>query len=1722
MLKGVFRSFAGARRNCWYLPRRPRWQHWITTGHLLGRLWLALPTLFLSAAPTSLRADIYIYRGDQAGFLDDSNSWIDSNTGMPGVPGPGDTAHFMDAAAASGNLAVGVLLMDSGLTLTGASFTAGEVDGRLFLQSSSLTVQNAGGLNLAEVHIDSGSQITAQADTSGNVQMQGGAFMAQGNYGPPQAAFPFGGFLNVTSGGSAAILGNALINMGALSVVDGPTSTLSVGDTLSLDNGGFDVQNGGTLSCGAAIVGPDIPAAGGFNNAANVYVTDSGSQWTVKGLLQVGLFATAPGPRAQVAVLNGATLTAQGLDLGVGVQGPADVVAGTGLFGEPPATSGGTMIVNGPIRVGLAAANGATLGINDGSHFQMTSAAPLQMGVMAGSSGRVSVSGPDTVADFGAAPINVGVAGQGVFSVSGANPFTSGPVQIALEATSGQGPQGASGIYVQDPGTSWTIDGPLTVGVAGNGAVSVTTGARLLVSGGTNTLALAAQPGSRGTASVSGAGSKLTGEGNLIIGAGGSGSLAVDNGGELSILGSNIVLGRDQQSSGNLTLSGTTTKYGFGGKLAIGPAGSGTLDIENGFQLDESSDSLRLGEAARSSGTVEVRGAGSLFKSSDGNIGLLGTGNLLMEDGGMLQSSGDMTLGVMAGGTGNATLTGTGASWTMAGSLIAGAQGDPDPSGQQGVGNITLTNGASLVVNGPQFVLGQNAGGIGNLRAAGNGTQLSFAGQILYVGQSGVGDLELTDGAQFGVPSNGGTPSPNTNGVATCVAVSVGGPPGPTNVVGAQAGTIGLVTVSGGNTFWGINGSLIVGQQGTADQVAQGTVLIRDGASVSASGSYVTLGQQAFGRGRLILQGSGSSLAGSATLEIGRHGDGTLELWDGASNSFPSPILGCLPGSSGTLRVMGSSTDNTPSTFESLGSITMGGQSTGNVQVLQGGLLLSSGRAVIGRDGTAYGRVTVSDAGSAWRHASPGSDAGPGLMIVGETGTGSLQITNSGLCQSDTLAIGGQAGGFGLVQVAGLGSKATFKALFLGSEQGSSNAPADSGLGHGVLQISGGGIVEVNPSSGLSAVIEVASPTGGTNQIQLDTGGQLLAPQTTLLLGGVGESLLNLGPGSAVDTAAGIIGSGLGAARVSLQGSGLASAAWSLLSKPGLTNRLVVDGSGPGTLLVQEQAQVLLPPSKAGVIIGAGQSGDLEVQGEGAKLDAFDAPLILGSGSQPGTVTISGGGQVRVGAVNLNGPQGTTLTVKDNGSMLTASQSLLVSSGSSLTVDAKGLVSASGTLSIQHASVTVLGDGDIDVGPQLSFLGQTIARTGFGQLRVFSGTSQTGAATGQTAVTVDRSAVSISQTLSLRSQLVLKKSPPFFDKASLVTVQLINGGITVAPGPTAPPNAVLVNAGGLVTGIGLIVGPSGSAHVLIYRNGGQCDLLPYSFIANPVTPSAPSSLSGQVPVAGLLSTASSIQRPLAASPPSSTNITSTLFIDGDFQQATNGILNVTIIGPNPVIDFGVLGVAGTITLGGKLNLNFANGFAPRRGQSFQLVNASAPPVGKFDSIQVTGLTPDFQYKLSSDNSGSLSLAALNDGVATSPPMLAIQPVNSHQLQISWLDSVTGFSLQSTTNLLQGPWIDVSPASNPLTISPDLPARFFRLKRAGESGTAGQQITIRTGGFELGGFELSWPTNAGYVLQSTTNLNTGPWLSVPIADNPIVIAPTGPFQFFRLMTSATAP
>lgn len=74
-------------------------------------------------------------------------------------------------------------------------------------------------------------------------------------------------------------------------------------------------------------------------------------------------------------------------------------------------------------------------------------------------------------------------------------------------------------------------------------------------------------------------------------------------------------------------------------------------------------------------------------------------------------------------------------------------------------------------------------------------------------------------------------------------------------------------------------------------------------------------------------------------------------------------------------------------------------------------------------------------------------------------------------------------------------------------------------------------------------------------------------------------------------------------------------------------------------------------------------------------------------------------------------------------------------------------------------------------------------------------------------------------------------------------------------------------------------------------------------------------------------------------------------------------------------------VNGALTLGGTLELNFTNGYAPRAGDALDLITSTLV-TGAFATTTITGLAPGFDFTLAPNGAGGVRLTAVNDAVAT--------------------------------------------------------------------------------------------------------------------------------------------
>jgi hypothetical protein len=69
-----------------------------------------------------------------------------------------------------------------------------------------------------------------------------------------------------------------------------------------------------------------------------------------------------------------------------------------------------------------------------------------------------------------------------------------------------------------------------------------------------------------------------------------------------------------------------------------------------------------------------------------------------------------------------------------------------------------------------------------------------------------------------------------------------------------------------------------------------------------------------------------------------------------------------------------------------------------------------------------------------------------------------------------------------------------------------------------------------------------------------------------------------------------------------------------------------------------------------------------------------------------------------------------------------------------------------------------------------------------------------------------------------------------------------------------------------------------------------------------------------------------------------------------------------------------------------LALNFSQWFAPKEGDTFTFLSAIGGVNGTFDSVEISGLAPGFEYEITILD-GQVTLEALNDGTHLLPLFL---------------------------------------------------------------------------------------------------------------------------------------
>ncbi|MCL2761012.1 MAG: autotransporter-associated beta strand repeat-containing protein, partial [Desulfuromonadales bacterium] len=447
-----------------------------------------------------------------------------------------------------------------------------------------------------------------------------------------------------------------------------------------------------------------------------------------------------------------------------------------------------------------------------------------------------------------------------------------------------------------------------------------------------------------------------------------------------------LQLGDGVSSATNGSIIGNVTNNGT---LAFDPA-SGTI-ITNSGVISGTGDvnqigagtalltgvNIYIGTTNIDAGTLALSGTGSIALSSgvadDGTFDISGTTSGASIT--TLSGSGTVNLGAQ-------TLTLTAANDTFSGSISDGGAGGgltlnggaetltstSSYSGNTAInlGALTISDAGSVSDN--TGYIGQNSGNNGTVTVDGsNGGAIWMNSGWLYVGNSGIGKLNITDG---GTVSN------------TFVGY-----------IGNNTDSTGTVTVSGTASTWMTNG-LLIGNYGI------GSMSITAGGTVSNS-SYGNIGDMAGSQGTVTVDGTGSTWTNSDYLDIGAWGTGTLSITNGGSVSNLSSDIGDVSGSQGTVTV-----DGVGSTWTNFSVLSIGTYSTGTLSITNGGTV-SSLDGYIGFNTGALGVVTVDGMGSTWATST---------IDVGFSGTGTLTISDNGKVSTNGVAVGVN-GGIGVINI---------------------------------------------------------------------------------------------------------------------------------------------------------------------------------------------------------------------------------------------------------------------------------------------------------------------------------------------------------------------------------------------------------------------------------------------------------------------------------------------------------------------------------------------------------------------------------------------------------------------------------------------------------------------------------------------------------------------------------
>lgn len=922
------------------------------------------------------------------------------------------------------------------------------------------------------------------------------------------SAWKSGAGLTIGGGGNASV---SVTNHGLLSA-KGPFDVVGqnagVTGTVTVDNatwteagslnigqsgtGAVTIQNNGSLSVGTDFLLGSFTGSYSSTGQGTLLIQSGGTVTTGGGVSDVGGNQGSSGTLTVTGAASLLNITG-GLDIAASGTGVASVLNGGRIVTSGTQISNGQTLTFGDI-IGQGTSTHGTLTL-DGLGSSYTEGGGLTVG-----QGGTAVV---TVAD-GAALTTNGQYGSTV----GANVGASGTVTL--------------GGTLAGSGGTWSDSGSLQIGAQGAGFVTVRNASSLGIGG---ALTLGGYNNSNGVNLGS------TGNGTLTIQSGGTvATQAVNNGGFGNIGGGTG--SRGTVTVGDPTADATTALLSIAGALNIGDLGTGILTVQNGGTVTTTGTTIfngttftstfdAIGSRVGGSGTLTVTGPGAEWVSGKGlNIGQAGSGTLSVSNGGQIETLGTSVndiVGGSAGGSGTVTIDGThgagtiAAGWTDSGGLIIG---------NQGAGSVTVQNGGTVSV-GTAFTIG---GYNGTLASAGTGTLTIQSGATVSVlgnnnslynqvggGLDSDGTLTVTGaGSLLNINVGGLTVGDQGAGILTVQSAGIVQDAGILTIGNAVTGrgtlTIATATVTAG-------GVLTVGGLG------QGLLSVNSGGTLSDPGQSAIIGQGAGSGGTVTVSGSSSLwTTGSGTLTVGSSGEGVLSIAGQGTVVSGAGFVGGSSGGVGSVTVSGALADWTNTLLQ------VGVSGTGTVAV-NGGTITTNSNATslsqIGGNTSGNGTVSVTNGGTWMLGSAANLDVGNNgtgtLTVNGAMGAASKVSVSGNGSSSGSVVLGASATGSGNVAVGAYGT------LMVSDTSLSSTAIEVGNLGYGALTVSGIGALVTAGTNALRIGGSSASAAGaaGVGAVTVSNGGSLVSgtsnasSSAALYVGRVGTGSLTVtGQGS--------------------------------------------------------------------------------------------------------------------------------------------------------------------------------------------------------------------------------------------------------------------------------------------------------------------------------------------------------------------------------------------------------------------------------------------------------------------------------------------------------------------------------------------------------------------------------------------------------------------------------